>query len=147
MGLFSATKKDEKSATVEPATTSSTNGNPVSGTRMSGSPPGYSGGKVGIDHAIQLMRSLPTDKNVDLVVTVLKTTLESLGIRVTDIVQDASNRQQELEKRVAQLKSEISALEKEVDARVQEITKVEAAHSETTRVREYLETTEIDVAK
>lgn len=138
MGLFSSVKKDEKSSGAETPVTSPSIG-PTSGTH-SKTPPAFNGTRVGIDHAIQLMRSLPTDKNVDLVVTVLKTTLESLGIRVADIVQDAANRQQELEARVAQLKAEIAALEKEVDIRVQEITKVEAMHSETTRVREYLET-------
>ena len=103
------------------------------------------GARVGIDHAIQLIRSLPTEKNVTLVVTVLKTTLESLGIRVADIVRDAVQRQQELEARVAQFKGEIQSLEKEIEQRVQEITRLEAAHAETTRVRDYLESEPIDL--
>jgi cell division protein FtsB len=117
----------------------------ASGTKVSSAP--AVGRRVGVDHAIQLMRSLPTDKNISLVVTVLKTTLESLGIRVADIVQDAANRERELERRTAQLKAEIANLEKEVDQRVQEITKIEAVHTETTRVRDYLETDAIDVDK
>jgi hypothetical protein len=95
---------------------------------------------VGIDHAIRLMRSLPQrDKDIPLVVRVLKTTLESLNIRVADIIADAKRRQQELEARVAHLKGEISSLEKEVERRVEEIRQLEAAHSETTKVKDRLE--------
>lgn len=104
------------------------------------------GARVGIDHALQLMRSLPTDKNPALVVAVLRTTLESLGIRVADIVADAEGRERELEKRVSQLKAEIADLEKGMSQRAEEIVKVEAAHAETTRVRDYLETDEVDLA-
>jgi hypothetical protein len=86
-----------------------------------------------------LMRQLPTDKNVDLVVTVLKTTLESLHIRVVDIIADATRRQHDLEGRVSQLKSEIAALQQEVGKREEEITRLEAAHAETTKVKEHLE--------
>jgi hypothetical protein len=114
-------------------------------TNVSGAPPAKR--QIGIDHAITLVRSLPTDKNVELVIGVLKTTLESLGIRVADIVHDAANRQKELEQKIAQLKGEIASLEKEVAQRAQEIEKTEAAHAETTRVREYLETDEVDLEK
>lgn len=101
--------------------------------------------RVGIDHAIQLIRSLPTDRNVNLVVTVLKTTLESLGIRVTDIVADAAQRQKDLQGRVGQLKSEIEMLQKEIEQRAQEIVRLEAAHAETTKVRDYLEAEELEL--
>jgi hypothetical protein len=94
--------------------------------------------RVGIDHAITLMRSLPTAQNVELVVVVLKTTLESLNIRVVDIVNDASRRLHDIENRVATLKGEIKTLEGEVEGRVNEIRRLEAAHEETTRVKEYL---------
>jgi hypothetical protein len=108
MGLF-GTKKDDRPATgaagvieVEGsrAPTSQVRGADVSAS----SPPGH----LGIDHAIELIRSLPTDKNVDLVVKVLKTTLESLGIRVAEIVLDAAQRQKDIQTRVGQLKSERS---------------------------------------
>lgn len=141
MGLFGTTKKtDEKSAAapvieIDPAPA------PASQVRSAAPPAAAAqgGARVGIDHAIALIRSLPTDKNVDLVVTVLKTTLESLGIRIADIVQDAAKRQKDIEGRVAQFKVEITALEKEIDQRANEIVRLEAAHAETTTVREYLE--------
>jgi len=108
--------------------------------RASGAPGPVKGAPhVGIDHAINLMRSLPTAQNVDLVVTVLKATLESLNIRVVDIVNDASQRQRDIEGRVVALKADVKRLEGEIEARVDEIRRLEAAHEETTRVKDYLE--------
>lgn len=141
MGFFGTKKTDEKGAEM-PASEKSIAPPPVASRPSGPAPtpvaPGVAAA-VGIDHAIGLMRTLPTDKNVDLVVTVLKTTLESLGIRVADIVADAGKRQQDIEARVAQLKAEIVALEKEMDLRVKEITRLEAAHAETTKVKQYLQ--------
>src|SRR5262245_31032584 len=59
-----------------------------------------------IDQAIELMRALPaaSEQNVQLVVTIIKTTLESLKVRVSDIIEDASRKQKRLEERVADLK-------------------------------------------
>jgi chromosome segregation ATPase len=64
---------------------------------------------------------------------------------VADIIKDAVHRQQELAARVGHLKGEIQALEKEIDQRIQEITRLEAAHAETTKVRDYLENENIDL--
>ena len=127
MGIFAANKFEPK-----PQPNAAQSATRVS-TRPQNAP------SIGIDHAIQLMRSLPTDQNADLVVRVLSATLESLHIRVADIVEDAGRRQNELETRVNQLKTEIAALEKEVDLRVDEIRRLEAAHEETTRVKNHLE--------
>jgi hypothetical protein len=141
MGLFGTAKKADEKPGATPAGETEATRAPASQVRSAAPPAAgaQAGARVGIDHAIALIRSLPTDKNVDLVVTVLKTTLESLGIRVTDIVQDAAHRQKDIEGRVAQFKSEITALEKEIDQRAEEIVRLEAAHAETTKVREYLE--------
>jgi Tfp pilus assembly protein FimV len=110
-----------------------------------GEPAAAGSGRVGIDHAISLIRSLPTDKNVDLVVKVLKTTLESLGIRIQDIVLDAAQRQKELQARVGQLKSEIEHLQKEIEQRSEEIVRLDAAYAETTKVRGYLDDEQVDL--
>ena len=138
MAFFGAKKVDEK-----PATSNGNSQAPASITRVSGAP--GNGPIVGIDHAIMLMRQLPTDRNVDLVVTVLKTTLESLNIRVVDIISDATRRQQDIEGRVAQLKAEIAGLEQEVAKRQDEIVRFEAAHAETSKVKDYLELEATDV--
>jgi len=100
----------------------------------------------GIDQAIQLMRSLPLDQNngqnTSLVVTVIKTTLESLQVRVPDIIADASRKQADLEKRVENLSKEISDFEKEIAQRKDEIARLEEDHRETTRAKERLELAE-----
>jgi hypothetical protein len=132
MALF-GTKKEDMPPAPPPAIN---RGGPSFEPRASGAPGPV---RVGIDHAINLMRSLPTAQDIDLVVTVLKTTLESLNIRIADIVNDASQRQHDIENRVVALKAEIQKLEGEVEARLGEIRRLEAAHEETTRVKEYLQ--------
>jgi hypothetical protein len=96
----------------------------------------------GIDNAIELMRSLPVDQNVELVVAVIKGTLESLRVRVTDIIDDASRKQKRLEERVADLKREIGDFEKEIATRKDEIGRHEADHAETSNVKGRLELAE-----
>ncbi len=96
----------------------------------------------GINAAIQLMRSLPVDQNPELVVVVIKTTLESLKVKVSDIIADAGRKQVDLEKRVEMLTKEIGDFEKEIQQRKEEIARLEADHAETTSVKERLELAE-----
>src|SRR5262249_4448245 len=112
---------------------------PGSSPRVSGRPVPAPAPAVGIDHAIQLIRSLPMRENAPLVVRALTTTLESLNIHVADIVQDAARRQQDIESRISALKGEIGALNKEIESRSNEILRLEAAHAETTKVKDYLQ--------
>ena len=98
--------------------------------------------EYGINMAIQLMRSLPVDQNPELVVTVIKTTLESLRVKVSDIIADGTRKQADLEKRVEMLTKEIADFEKEIHQRKQEISRLEADHLETTSVKERLELAE-----
>jgi len=91
----------------------------------------------GIDDAIQLMRTLPGD-NVELVVRVVKSTLESPNIEIKTIIEDASSKQKRIEDRVSVLKAEISELENEIKSRKTEIDGLETDHSETTQVKERL---------
>jgi hypothetical protein len=96
----------------------------------------------GIDNAIELMRSLPVDQNVELVVAVIKGTLESLRVRVTDIIEDASKKQKRLEDREGDLRREIADFEKEIQTRKEEIARLEADHAETSSVKARLELAE-----
>jgi hypothetical protein len=96
----------------------------------------------GIQEAIQLMRALPVDQNPELVVAVIKTTLESLKVKVADIIVDASKKQKDLEDRVANLKRAIADFEKEIETRKEEIARLEADHKETSSVRARLEMAE-----
>jgi hypothetical protein len=96
----------------------------------------------GIEQAIQLMRALPVDQNPALVVAVIKTTLESLKVKVSDIISDAARKQKDLEDRVSNLKRAIADFEKEIETRREEIGRLEADHKETTAVRGRLELAE-----
>jgi hypothetical protein len=96
----------------------------------------------GIEQAIQLMRALPVDQNPALVVAVIKTTLESLRVKVSDIIGDAARKQKDLEDRVSNLKRAIADFEKEIETRREEIERLEADHKETTAVRGRLELAE-----
>jgi hypothetical protein len=91
----------------------------------------------GINKAIELWRKLPKD-NVELVVTVIKTTLESINVKVASIVNDAGRKQGDIERRIDVLKKEIGELEVEIDQRRKEIDGLEADHAETTEVKERL---------
>jgi hypothetical protein len=96
----------------------------------------------GIDQAIMLMRALPVDQNVELVVQVIKTTLESLQVKVADIIHDADRKTKDLDERMANLRRAIADFEKEIETRKQEIARLEADHSETSSVRQRLELAE-----
>jgi len=98
--------------------------------------------KYGIDDAIKLMRTLPVDENVDLVVRVIKRTLESLDVKVPEIVDDAKKRQDGLRTKIAEYQAAIVQFEREIDARRHEIGRLEDELAETTTVRERLELAE-----
>src|SRR5689334_6169619 len=95
--------------------------------------------RYGIERAIQLMRSLPTEQNPELVAMVITSTLESLDMKVADIIEDARSRQADLEARIGTIKAKNSALEKEIELGVDEIVKLEATLAETLSVKERLE--------
>jgi hypothetical protein len=98
--------------------------------------------RYGIDDAIKLMRTLPVDENVELVVRVIKHTLASLNVQVTDIVTDAISRQESLRTSINDYGKAIQEFEREIDARRQEIMRLEQEYAETTSVRERLELAE-----
>jgi hypothetical protein len=85
------------------------------------------------------MRKMPKDPgSVELVVTVVKTTLEAMNVKVPTIVNDASRKQGDIEKRIDVLKKEIAEHESEISHRKKEIEGLEADHAETTEVKERL---------
>ena len=92
----------------------------------------------GIADAMQLMRSLPVDQNIDLVVRVVRVTLGSVNVRIEDIVEDATRRQQAIQDNIAALHEQIAELEEELELRRGEIATQEADFKETTAVKERL---------
>lgn len=167
MKLFGGKKGDEKGLATEDEagyydspveTVSLADSRPAGGRGNSGSAAGTIGGAqqqqqqqhvddeprphYGIDQAIQLMRALPVDQNPELVVAVIKTTLESLKVKVSDIIVDADKKTKDLEERTANLRRAIADFEKEIETRREEIGRLEADHKETTSVRARLEMAE-----
>jgi hypothetical protein len=105
-------------------------------------PPQRTTPRYGIDDAIKLMRTLPVDENVDLVVRVIKRTLESLSVRVPDILEDAQKRQESLRSKIAEHHGAIMQLERDIEGRRQEIARLDDELAETTTVRERLQLAE-----
>jgi hypothetical protein len=105
-------------------------------------PPARTTPRYGIDEAIRLMRTLPVDDNPDLVVRVIKRTLESLSVKVPEIIEDAAKRQESLRAKISEHQAAIVQLEREIDARRFDIGRLEDELSETTQVRERLQLAE-----
>ena len=94
-------------------------------------------GTYGIDDAIALMRALPSE-NIELVVQVVKQTLESARIDIPVIIEDAAAKLQRIDGRIGVLRDAIAELEREIDTRRAEIDQLEAENRETARVKERL---------
>jgi hypothetical protein len=93
----------------------------------------------GIADAINLMRSLPQDlQTTDIVVQVIKRTLESAKIDVAAIIVDATHKEDMIEKRIRTLQEEIANHEREIQTRTIEITRLQTDLEETSRVKERL---------
>jgi hypothetical protein len=95
-------------------------------------------GPYGITDVIRLLRSLPVDQHGELVVRVIRTTLESVNVHVGDLVEDATRHQQKLSERIATLQSQIMDLSKQIDTHRSEVSRLEAELAETTSVKERL---------
>jgi hypothetical protein len=93
----------------------------------------------GIGDVIRLLRTLPLDQHGDLVVRVIKNTLESLKVHVSDLVQDATKRQQELSQRIGTLNAKMLELTKAIDTHREEVSRLEADLAETTDAKERLQ--------
>jgi predicted nucleic acid-binding Zn-ribbon protein len=93
----------------------------------------------GIERAIELMRSLPTAENPALVALTIARTLTAVDTNVSEIIDDATSRQQDLETKLAKLRASCDALETEIELGVDEIVKLEAFLAEVASVLERLE--------
>jgi TolA-binding protein len=98
------------------------------------------GGKrvYGIAETTMLMRTLPVDQNVELVVRVVRSTLESMNVQLADIIDDAQAKELTLSGRVETLNGEISELSQQIDRRRQEIAQLQEELTETTTVKQRL---------
>lgn len=143
MGLFT---RDDNSD-VEPETLYDTLALPdqesaeeefISERELSGTLPSGDNVAYGIEDAIELMRQLPQE-HADLVMTVVKKTLESTHVNLDDIIADADHRESHIEHNNAALLSEIEALKAEIEAREARIGELNHVLQETSHVREQLQ--------
>lgn len=95
----------------------------------------------GIDNAIELMRQMP-DGDIGVIITVVKKTLESTNVQVTDIITDAKNKEADIRSRTKRLEAEIRDLEEKISTRSTEIGNLQTSLDETVQVREYLQISE-----
>jgi len=94
--------------------------------------------RFGIDDAITLMRSLPADPNMSLVVRVVRVTLGAVHVSVEEIVQDALRKEASIKESIATLETQIADMEKQLANLRREISAHQADLKETANVRERL---------
>jgi hypothetical protein len=94
--------------------------------------------RFGIDDAILLMRSLPTDSNMALVVRVVRVTLGAVHVSVEEIVADAVRKEAHIKESIVKLEGQVGELEKQLAIIRGEITAQQADLKETINVRERL---------
>jgi hypothetical protein len=94
-----------------------------------------------VEKAIELMRALPFDdgSNAELVLRVVRKTLQSTGISVPEIVDAAAVRERALAATLDADRAAIAQLEREIAARQASMAGTERELSETRSVRERLE--------
>ena len=91
----------------------------------------------GIRRAIDLLRRLPRGER-GVLVEVVRMTLESVDIQVAAIVEDASNREAEIDRRIAVLRTAVKEREEEISTRREEIANLEVEQKEIARVKQEL---------
>jgi hypothetical protein len=142
MGIFGKKKEDELESNGDHSEPSSKPPEPQP------EAPKKKDGPYGIDQLVHLMRRLPTD-NIELVVKVLKETLESVKIAVPELIKGAEKRELELTNNITEHKKSIASLEEELAAKKKQIeesiaakkkaiAELEAAHKEVMVVKDRL---------
>jgi hypothetical protein len=94
--------------------------------------------RFGIDDAILLMRSLPTDPNMSLVVRVVRVTLGAVHVSIDEIIADALRKEARIKENIAGLESQIADIERQLGSLRRDIATQQADLKETANVRERL---------
>jgi hypothetical protein len=102
----------------------------------------YASSGYGISEVIKLMRSVPVEQNPELVVRVIKAALESMNVKVNEIIEDAGKKQQKIQDRINAVDAEIADYSKQIESRRQEIGKLKTDLNETVTARQRLELAE-----
>lgn len=112
--------------------------------RQSSSKPEY-----GIQETIKLLRAMPKGDQ-DIVLMVVKKTLESMDVRVADIIRDAEIKEKGFNQLLSTLRAEVTDYQSKVKTKQQEIITLEVVLKETTAVKNrfmYVENLSAEKAK
>lgn len=91
----------------------------------------------GIQDTIKLLRELPSEDQ-EIIVALVKQTLESADITVSNIIIDGEYKQSDLHSQIARLSSDLDKLKLEVEKRERQISKIELTLDETIKVTDVL---------
>jgi hypothetical protein len=110
-------------------------GKPVEDASPSAPSDASSYGAYGIVDLVRLLKSIPIDHHPELVVQVIKTTLESVGVRSSAVIDDALIRENGMREAMEMLESQIVVLTQEIEARQYQIAQLKVELSETMHAR------------
>lgn len=93
--------------------------------------------EYGIQETIKLLRAMPKGDQ-DIVLMVVKKTLESMDVRVADIIRDAEIKEKGFNQLLSTLRAEVTDYQSKVKTKQQEIITLEVVLKETTAVKNRL---------
>ena len=99
-------------------------------------------GAYGIGDLIRLLKTIPIDHHPQLVVQVIKTTLESVGVKSAAVIEDAIAQEHGIRDALEMLESQILVLRQEIEARQDQIAQLHVALRETADARSLLASAE-----
>ena len=91
----------------------------------------------GIQEVVNLMRDLP-DSNQEAVVAIVKQTLESAEIKISEIIVDGEFKESDMTTQINNLNSEIERFQSEIEKRKIKITQIKQELQETNDVKNLL---------
>jgi hypothetical protein len=98
------------------------------------------GAQYSIEQALELMKSVPTEGMPEkLVVQVVRTTLESVGISIPSLLEAASRRQDEVTNEIVRIQGEIASLHQAIEEKTAQVAYYQEQLAEIGSLRERFE--------
>jgi hypothetical protein len=108
------------------------------GERPSSPTAGMPTAAYGIEHVVQLMRTLPLDQNSELVAEVVRRTLESANVSIDAILADARHKEEEIHSRIDALTQAVEEMQREIAARRKHVADLQKLLAEIVKARDLL---------
>jgi hypothetical protein len=106
---------------------------------MTQDPQGY-GTTYTIEQALQLMKDLPIEgMNEKLVISVMRTSLESAGVSIPTLIQMANEREGQITDEIMRLQTEISSLNQQIQEKTGQVQYYQEQLGEIGTLRERFE--------